>query len=142
MHICRNGCLNQIFLILFDFPFPSGLGAYAPDYLYYLYPYPTDMRKSFYTLSGIVTNNMKRNVQDGEVFIFINRSCTGMKILHLECGGLVIYQMKLESGTFKLPVFDEESHTFKTTWQDLMLMVRGIEIDKNAQKKRWEKPVK
>ena len=33
MHICRNGCLNQIFLILFDFPFPSGLGAYAPDYL-------------------------------------------------------------------------------------------------------------
>ena len=74
---------------------------------YYLYPYPTDMRKSFYTLSGIVTNNMKRNVQDGEVFIFINRNCTGMKILHLECGGLVIYQMKLESGTFKLPVFDE-----------------------------------
>lgn len=34
MHICRNGCLNQIFLILFDFPFPSGLGAYAPDYLF------------------------------------------------------------------------------------------------------------
>ena len=33
MHICRNGCLNQIFLILFNFPFPSGLGAYAPDYL-------------------------------------------------------------------------------------------------------------
>ena len=94
---------------------------------YYLYPYPTDMRKSFYTLSGIVTNNMRRNVQNGEVFIFINRSCTGMKILHLECGGLVIYQMKLESGTFKLPVFDEESHTFKTSWQELMLMVRGFD---------------
>ena len=27
---------------------------------YYLYPYPTDMRKSFYTLSGIVTNQMGR----------------------------------------------------------------------------------
>lgn len=109
---------------------------------YYLYPYPTDMRKSFYTLSGIVTNNMRRNVQNGEVFIFINRSCTGMKILHLEWGGLVIYQMKLESGTFKLPVFDEESHTFKTSWQELMLMVRGLDIDKNTRKKRWEKPVK
>ena len=62
-----------------------------------------------------------------------------MKILHLECGGLVIYQMKLESGTFKLPVFDEESHTFKTSWQELMLMVRGLDIDKNTRKKRWEK---
>ena len=25
---------------------------------FYLYPYPTDMRKSFYSLSGIVTNEM------------------------------------------------------------------------------------
>lgn len=31
---------------------------------YYLYPYPTDMRKSFYTLSGIVTNQMGKNVRD------------------------------------------------------------------------------
>ena len=31
-----------------------------------LYPYPTDMRKSFYTLSGIVTNQMGKNVRDGE----------------------------------------------------------------------------
>ena len=75
---------------------------------YYLYAYPTDMRKSFYTLSGIVTNLMRRNVQDGEVFIFINRSCTSMKVLHMECGGLVIYHMRLESGTFTLPVFDED----------------------------------
>lgn len=29
---------------------------------FYLYPYPTDMRKSFYSLSGIVTNEMKRDV--------------------------------------------------------------------------------
>lgn len=105
---------------------------------YYLYPYPTDMRKSFYTLNGIVTNLMHRNVQDGEVFIFINRLCTSIKILHLECGGLVIYQMKLESGTFKLPVFDEDTNTYKTTWQDLMMMVQGIDTKKNTKKKRWK----
>ena len=29
---------------------------------FYLYPYPTDMRKSFYSLSGIVTNEMKRDL--------------------------------------------------------------------------------
>lgn len=104
---------------------------------YYIYPYPTDMRKSFYSLSGIVTNNMGRNVQDGEVFIFINRSCTGMKILHMECGGLVIYQLKLEAGTFRLPEFDEESQTFTTNWSDLMLIVQGIDINKTKKYKRW-----
>jgi transposase len=91
---------------------------------YFLYPYPADMRKSFYTLSGVVTNSMKRNVQDGEVFIFINRSLNCMKVLHMECGGLVIYHLKLETGTFKLPVYDENSNTCHTSWQELMMMVR------------------
>ena len=104
---------------------------------YYIYPYPTDMRKSFYSLSGIVTNNMGRNVQNGEVFVFINRTCTGMKILHMECGGLVIYQLKLEAGTFRLPAFDEESQTFTTNWSDLMLIVQGIDINKTKKYKRW-----
>ena len=70
---------------------------------FYLYPYPTDMRKSFYSLSGIVTNEMKRDVQDGEAFIFVNRSLTSMKILHAEYGGLVIYNLKLEKGCISLP---------------------------------------
>ncbi|GHT27734.1 transposase [Bacteroidia bacterium] len=106
---------------------------------YFLYPYPTDMRKSFYTLSGIVTNNMGRNVQDGEVFIFINRTCDCMKLLHLECGGLVIYHLKLEAGNFKLPVFDEATNTFHTTWSNLMLMVQGIDPGTCRQRKRWKK---
>jgi hypothetical protein len=98
------------------------------------------MRRSFYTLSGMVTNLMERNVQDGEVFIFINRPCTSMKILHMECGGLVIYHLKLESGTFKLPVFDESTHTFLTSWQDLMMMVQGISTDGRRNRKRRKNP--
>lgn len=58
---------------------------------YYLYPYPTDMRKSFYTLSGVVKDLMGQDVRNGDVFIFIGRTCSSMKILHMECGGLVIY---------------------------------------------------
>jgi transposase len=98
------------------------------------------MRRSFYTLSGIVTNQMRRNVQDGDVFIFINRHCTSMKILHMECGGLVIYHLKLESGCFKLPVFDEMTNTFNTSWQDLMMMVQGASSREKSDKKIWEKP--
>ena len=93
------------------------------------------MRRSFYTLSGMITNLMGRNVQDGDVYIFINRPCTSMKILHMECGGLVIYHMKLESGSFKLPVFDENTNTFQTSWQDLMMMVQGVGSDKKMNKK-------
>ena len=103
---------------------------------YYLYCFPTDMRRSFYTLSGMVTNLMSRNVQDGDVYIFINRPRTSMKILHMEWGGLVIYHMKLQSGSFKLPVYDESTHTFQTSWQDLMMMVQGVIKDEKVKKRR------
>jgi len=107
---------------------------------YYLYPYPADMRKSFYTLSGIVTNSMGRNVQSGDVFIFLSRTLTNIKLLHMECGGLVIYHLKLESGTFKLPSFDEETTCFSTTWQNLMQIVNPVKNEKNIRKKRWKNP--
>jgi hypothetical protein len=51
---------------------------------YYLYPYPADMRRGFYSLSGLVHDVMSKDIRSGNVFIFINRYCTGMKILHME----------------------------------------------------------
>lgn len=105
---------------------------------YWLYPYPTDMRKSFYTLSGIVTNAMGCNVQDGEVFIFINRGRNCIKILHLECGGLVLYHMRLESGCVKLPAFDDSTNSFRFSWQDLLLMVSNV-TPNSAKKKRLKR---
>jgi len=44
---------------------------------FFLSPYPTDMRKSFYSLSDIVTNHMGKNVQGGDAYIFINKNLTG-----------------------------------------------------------------
>lgn len=41
---------------------------------YYLYPYPIDMRKSFYTLSGVVKDLMGHDVRNGDVFIFLTSS--------------------------------------------------------------------
>lgn len=93
---------------------------------YYLYPFPVDMRKSFYTLSGIVTSAMKNNVREGGVFIFVNREQNIMKILHMEYAGLVIYHKKLDSGRFKLPSFDENTISLSLHWEDLMLMVESI----------------
>ena len=107
---------------------------------FYLYPYPTDMRKSFYSLSGIVTNQMGMDIQDGTCFIFVNRSCTCMKILHMEGGGLVIYHMKLAQGQFAIPNTEDQEGEFKprkTAWSELVLMVLGMEKTDLKQRKRW-----
>ncbi len=106
---------------------------------YFLYPHPTDMRKSFYALSGIVKNDMNKDVQDGDVFVFVNRSLTSLKILHMEYGGLVIYHMKLERGCLHLPDFDmeEERKELYINWTELMLIVQGIDSKKVKRSPRW-----
>lgn len=93
---------------------------------YYLYPLPVDMRKSFYTLSGIVTDSMCQNVREGGVFIFVNRNQDIMKILHMEYAGMVIYHKKLESGRFKLPDFDENTASLIINWQYLVTIIQSV----------------
>jgi transposase len=98
------------------------------------------MRKSFHTLSGIVTNQMGMDIQRGEAFIFINKSCTSMKILHMECGGLVIYHLRLEEGYLHLPVIDADEgrrQAVETFWNELVLIVQGIDSSKVKRHKRW-----
>ena len=99
------------------------------------------MRKSFYSLSGIVTNEMKRDVRDGEAFVFVNRTLTSMKILHAEYGGLVIYNLKLEKGCISLPDFvldDDKAPPYRLTqWQELVLMTQGISPLEVKRSPRW-----
>lgn len=79
---------------------------------------------------------MQRQATSGEVFVFLNRSRTHMKLLHWEKGGFVLYYKRLESGTF-LPPSVNEGEFF---WSDLVLMVEGIQVVKSIQKKRFLLP--
>ena len=105
---------------------------------YYLCPDSCDMRKGFDSLCGVVRCDMGRDPLSGEVFIFMNRLRTTIKLLHWERGGLVLYHKRLESGRFSLPVFDTKTHSYRLRWTDLVLMVEGISLEKAYYRKRYE----
>jgi transposase len=105
---------------------------------YYLCPGSCDMRKGFDTLCGVVRSEMHRNPLSGEVFIFMNKSRTTIKLLHWERGGLVIYHKRLERGRFSLPVFNETTRSYTLSWRDLVLIIEGISLEKVVRKKRYE----
>ena len=100
---------------------------------YWLYNEPTDMRKSFFTLSGLVTNNMGHDPLSGDVYIFINRGCNRIKLLHMEPGGLVIYSKMLDVGRFHAPKSDK---THQITWRALVIMIEGIIENPHNRRKR------
>ena len=94
------------------------------------------MRKGMNSLCGVVHDKMGYDVRLGDVFIFINRQRTTMKLLHAEDGGLVLYIKRLEEGTFRLPSYDKESKSYPMQWRDLVLMVEGINDEPSKRLKR------
>ena len=105
---------------------------------FYLYEGHCDMRKSFDGLCGLVVSVMQRQPTSGEVFVFLNRSCTHIKLLHWEHGGFVLYYKRLEQGTFGIPALKKG----ELSWSDLVLLVEGVQVVKSIQKKRYSLPQK
>jgi len=61
--------------------------APAPNARIWLYTQPTDMRKSFRGLIGLVRTRLQEVPASGQYFVFINRRKTHMKILYFESSG-------------------------------------------------------
>lgn len=66
----------------------------------YAYGRPCDMRKSFDTLSALVTQGMGRDLLGGDVFLFVGRSRKRAKALFFDGTGLCLYAKRLEKGRF------------------------------------------
>lgn len=99
---------------------------------YFLYQGHCDMRKSFDGLCGLVVLELKREATSGEVFIFLNRQRTHIKLLHWEHGGFVLYYKRLEKGTFAPPSRGQ------LNWAELVLMIEGIQVQKSKQLRRYQ----
>jgi transposase len=106
----------------------------------YLYSHPTDMRKSFNGLSGIVTNELKLNpVKDG-IFVFVNKRRNRMKILLWDRHGFWLMYKKLEAGLFQLPPLEIDSigEGLSIDYDQLIMIVEGIDLNSIKRKKRYK----
>jgi transposase len=107
--------------------------AFGPSHRYYLHREATDMRKSFDGLSGLVRSELGRDPLSGDVFIFLNRRRTHIKLLVWDRSGFVLYYKRLEEGTFELPVSEVPS------WDQLVMMLEGVSMKKVRYRKRYRR---
>lgn len=104
---------------------------------FYLYSNPTDMRKSFNGLSGIVQNELKGNPLTGDVFLFINKSRDKIKLLHWGAGGFTLYYKRLEEGRFELPDYDLSACSIRLDYAQMVMLVDGLSIKNIHRRKRY-----
>jgi transposase len=91
----------------------------------HLYGYPCDMRKSYPGLYALTRQGLQADPLSGDLYVFISRRATMMKVLYFDRSGFCIWSKKLEAGCF---VSDwAQVRTHEMDWTGLKLMLEGIE---------------
>ncbi len=103
---------------------------------YFYYNGIADMRKGAYSLSGLVRNEMNRDVLTGDVFIFIGRRGNKIKLLQWDTDGFALYEKGLERGSFERPATSGTGH-FSIPAQQLQYILQGIVLKSIRYKKRF-----
>ena len=81
-------------------------------------------RKSFDTLSALVAHEMKRDLLEGDLFLFVGRDRKRAKVLYFDGTGLCLLSKRLEQGQFGAPWKQRRS---EMTLSELALFIEGSE---------------
>ncbi|KAA3619078.1 MAG: transposase [Proteobacteria bacterium] len=100
----------------------------------WLHTRPTDMRKSFDGLAVLVGHALGEDPLSRQLFVFINRRRTQMKVLYFDRSGYCVWAKRLERGRFHY----RECVAGKALldWTALKLL-EGIEVDRIHRRVRY-----
>lgn len=97
---------------------------------------PTDMRKSFDGLSGLVQECFGQDPLTGHLFLFVNRRRDRIKILYFDRDGLALWYKRLEVGTFEMPGTAQPDGV-ELQPAELAMILSGIDLKSARQRKRF-----
>ncbi len=107
----------------------------------FLHAPPTDLRKGFDALCGLVTTAFGQDPTSGHLFLFVNRRRDRIKILYWDRDGLAIWYKRLENpGTFQIPTTATKAASIEMTPTQLALILSGIDLKSARQRKRYQRP--
>lgn len=109
--------------------------SFTPRLRCFLCCRPTDMRCGFDGLSGIIRSWIKADPLSGDMFVFVNKARTHIKLLFFDSDGFVVIYKRLESGTFAFPSNEQSARELRR--DELMLVLEGIDQATTKRRKRY-----
>lgn len=102
----------------------------------HVYGQPVDMRKSFDGLYALTRQRLGADPLSGDLYVFINRRATQIKVLYWDRTGFCLWAKRLEQGRF-LSDWTQVA-TRQMDWTGLKLLLEGIEA--KVVRKRYRPP--
>lgn len=109
----------------------SAIALLTDHHSFYLYSGSADMRKSIDGLCGIVYNELGREVNYKDVFIFLNKRCTHIKLLLREADGFTLLYRRLHKGRFIMPATTNGEAAMQLSATDLLSMLSGLHLQRS-----------
>ncbi len=106
---------------------------------------PTDMRRSFDTLAGLVEQQLGQDPLAGDLFVFRSKRGDRLKLLYWDSDGLAIWYKRLEEGTFVFPTPDAQrttvgDHGLVIRPAELAMLLDGIDLAGAQRRQRYRRP--
>ena len=111
--------------------------GFSANLRYYQCCGSTDMRNGFDGLAGIVRNSLGKDPVSGDIFIFLNKPRTHIKLLYWDGDGFALFCKRLEKGRYQRCIaVNGPSKEIKR--EELMMLLEGLSFDKMRQGKRFK----
>ena len=94
----------------------------------FAYTLPTDMRKGFDGLYGLVISLLEKDPLSGDMFLFVARNRKRAKVLMWDGTGLCLYAKRIEKGRFAKLWAGEDHTTLELTMSELQLFLEGSRL--------------
>lgn len=89
---------------------------------------PTDMRKGFNGLQGLVLQTLEEDPLSGHLFLFINRRADRLKVLYWDRDGFALWYKRLERGTFQMPTIAAGQTKSEIRSDELVMLLSGVDL--------------
>ena len=103
---------------------------------YYVCQRYVSMNLGINGLYRLVSQEMRMPPLSGAVFIFFSKNRQSVKILRWDTDGFVLYQKRLERGTFELPLFKPGQKACQMPYRTLSAIMSGISLRSLRYRKR------
>lgn len=96
-----------------------------------------DLRKSYDGLAALVEGTFERSLLTGDLFVFINRRASQVRVLYWDRDGYCIWMKRLESGTFRRASAADGRALVEVDIGELMMLLEGIDAPVVRRRKRY-----
>lgn len=100
----------------------------AADANFYLYRKAVKMSRSFDGLAALIRTELNKDIINGDVFLFLNKQRTTIKILVYEDKGFSIFYRRLDEGSFQLPLIASDHISYRMSVEQMEHMLQGVTL--------------